>query len=151
MKFVVAGEDNKEEVCRIYQEFINTTHSTQPNDIQKNFDVFIKEKNGYLILVYLDDQPVGFAEFRPLPKKLRDSNEKIEITSLFVCPQYQKKGVGKSLIEYVKKFAKKTNRDRVVLYSGLELTEAHKFYEKTGFTKDALFYILEVNSPSFIK
>lgn len=140
IEFIDITKDHKQEVCEIYQEFIDITHASQPNNLRKSFDTFIIENNGYLSLVYYQKQLAGFVEYTELSKKLRDSKGKIEITSLFVRPKYQNLGIGKALIKYVSEFAAKNNKDRVVLYSGLELTEAHKFYEKVGFSKDAFYF-----------
>jgi GNAT superfamily N-acetyltransferase len=134
----------KRDVCRIYQEFIDRTHSTQPADIEKSCEAFFENKNGFLTLLYLEGDIVGFVEYRAVPRKFRDKNEKVEITSLFVRPHYQKKGLGRALVEYVRQFAENTGRDRIVLYSDTELTQAHEFYEKLGFRKDAFLFELKV-------
>jgi ribosomal protein S18 acetylase RimI-like enzyme len=144
IKFADAAIDNRDQVCKIYQEFIVITHASQPENIGINFQRFLKNKDGKITLVFYEEKLAGFVEYRPLPLKLRDKKQKVEITSLYVRPLFQKNGLGKSLIENVVEYAKSTNRDRVVLYSGLELIEAHKFYERVGFRKKAFFYELKV-------
>lgn len=143
-KVIEVSFEHKEELCKIYQEFVTETHSSQPEDIKLNFDSFFMIGSNHLALVLQDDKVAGFVEYRYVAKKLRDKNQKVEITSLFVREAYRKMGLGKDLIEFVREFALKTGKDRLVLYSGLELKEAHKFYTKIGFIKDAYFFVLKV-------
>lgn len=144
VSFKDATIKNQEQIVAIYQEFIDITHASQPGSIKDSFKRFINNNDGKITMISYGAELAGFAEYRPLPLKLRDKKQKIEITSLFVRPKFQKLGLGKALIEYIKNYADLTNRDRVVLYSGIELDEAHKFYEKVGFDRKAYFFELKV-------
>lgn len=141
---VTASLDQKIDACTLYQEFIDETHAFQPKDLNKNFETYINAPTSHFILIYVDEIPAGFAEFRELPNKLRDESGIIEITSLYVRPQYRKLGLGKVLVMEVKRVAQAMNFVNIVLYSGLELENAHKFYEKIGFRKKAYYFSMSV-------
>src|SRR5689334_21004220 len=64
-----------------------------------------KENNVY-ILAMMDERPVGFAKVKK--HSLNDqieANFQMELQKLYVFPGYQDKGVGRALIEEVKKLA----------------------------------------------
>lgn len=136
--------ENKLQALEIYQEFIDYVHASSPYDLAAALDRFLKNQDGQLSLMYIEDELVGFTEFRDMPLKVRDNKQKVEVTSLFVRPAHQGKGLGKALVEHIKQYALENDRDRIVLYSGLELEEAHKFYEKVGFKKKAFFFELKL-------
>ena len=49
-----------------------------------------------------------------------------------MCKEYRRKGVGKALFDALKTWCKKHNVNVIKLDSGLELPDAHKFYESMG-------------------
>ena len=52
-----------------------------------------------------------------------------EITGLVIDENYQGKGVGKNLVERVKKWAKEKGTDKLSLRCNVKRIEAHLFYE----------------------
>jgi ribosomal protein S18 acetylase RimI-like enzyme len=67
----------------------------------------------------------------------------IEITSLYVQPHHQRKGLGKLLLEEAMAFCKVQKAESVWLTVNSENLSAIKFYEKTGFRNigNTLFHI----------
>ncbi len=57
----------------------------------------------------------------------------IRITALIVSEQYREKGIGTRLLQAAEEWARLLNASCIVLSSGLNRKEAHKFYENKGF------------------
>lgn len=56
-----------------------------------------------------------------------------EVYWLAVKKKFQKRGIGKELMKFIEKYAKKNRFRKVCLYTGEEMKEAQKFYEKIGY------------------
>jgi len=67
-------------------------------------------------------------------------NGYIKMNGLAVLPEYQRRGIGKALMERVEELAKERGASAVGLASGFWRTGAHKFYESLGYMKTS-FYI----------
>lgn len=143
-QFININKTNLDLIKGLYIEFMDETHTGRPDDFDNAAVNFMDNSEGFITVLLHNSSPSGFVEYRKLPRKLRDNNSIFEITSLFVKKDYRKLGLGRDLIEYVKKFASELGAYSIVLYSGLELEDAHKFYEKMGFKKSAYFFKMPV-------
>lgn len=91
----------------------------------------------HIIAVYEDENAnrvVGFVHAEVY--ECLYSEVGVNILGLAVHPQFQGKGIGKKLMEYVEAYALDNDFCFVRLNSGSQRTEAHKFYEKIGYTCD---------------
>lgn len=86
--------------------------------------IFIAEENGKLN---------GLMTFYLLPN-LRHGFYSGHVEDIVVSKAYRRKGVGTALFYALKKYCKEHNVSVIKLDSGLELADAHKFYEKLGGT-----------------
>lgn len=86
--------------------------------------IFVAEDNGKL---------VGLLTFYLLPN-LRHGFYGGHVEDVVVSRSHRRKGVGTKLFEALKAYCKAHNISVIKLDSGLELTDAHKFYEKLGGT-----------------
>ncbi|MGE5604331.1 MAG: GNAT family N-acetyltransferase [Bacteroidota bacterium] len=57
----------------------------------------------------------------------------IRITALVVSEKYRKIGIGTELIQAAEEWAKTVNASCILLNSGVDRKEAHKFYENKGY------------------
>ena len=55
------------------------------------------------------------------------------IENVIVDEKYRRKGIGQRIMELALKHAKEKRCYKVILQSGMQRTDAHKFYEKLGF------------------
>ena len=93
-----------------------------------------KSKKGLVLLAFDDEKPIGYCI--SLIKKnipLFKINEYGYISDLYVKNDYQRKGVGKKLINKSKKFFKKQKIKYLELTTNHNNYEAIKFYQKYGF------------------
>ena len=79
------------------------------NDIEKSiFD----NQDAYVIIAYLDNQPVGFALYFYNYSTFK-GRKGLYLEDLFVYKEFRGKGIGNKLFEYLKALAKKENCGRM--------------------------------------
>ena len=66
------------------------------------------------------------------------------IYDLVTDEKYRSKKYGKMMLEYLHDYAKMGMCENIVLSSGLEKVNAHKFYEKHGFCKKSFIYLKSI-------
>ncbi|MBE0513641.1 GNAT family N-acetyltransferase [Sulfurimonas sp.] len=66
------------------------------------------------------------------------------VFDLVTDEKYRGSGYGKMMLEYLHDFAKMGMCENIVLSSGFQREEAHKFYEKNGFTKKSFVFLKRV-------
>jgi ribosomal protein S18 acetylase RimI-like enzyme len=63
------------------------------------------------------------------------------IFDLITDEKFRSQGFGKMMMEYLLDYAKTAACENMVLSSGLQRKEAHKFYEKEGFCKKSYIFV----------
>jgi len=97
-------------------------------DSQKNIIVAQKDTKilGVVSIIYL--------------QRLNHVKIEMYIPELIVAEKLRCLGIGKKLIQYCMKLAKKKNCYRIRLESGNSRKESHKFYKSMGFEQSARFF-----------
>ena len=96
-------------------------------DIPENHVKTALEKSDYIIAAIVNDKPVGMA-------RLMTDGTQVLIMDVVVHPGYQKKGIGKGLMEHIIEYIKEMDYTQMLVNL---LTDNSKigFYEKLGFSK----------------
>ncbi len=71
-----------------------------------------------------------------IPNLTNNNRPMCFIENVVTDEMHRGKGLGKMVIDEAVRIAKEKNCYKVFLESGVQRTEAHKFYEKLGFTSD---------------
>lgn len=66
------------------------------------------------------------------------------VFDLVTDEKYRGNGYGKMMLEYLHDYAKMGMCKNIVLSSGFQREEAHKFYEKNGFAKKSFVFLKSV-------
>ena len=104
------------------------------NDINENFFLL----NNYGFVIKEDEKLLGFASIHVINKINRVS---CLIEDVVIDSNYRGKGLGKLLINYLIKFSKTLDSDKLILNSKESNT---KFYEKLGFKKNETQMIIRL-------
>lgn len=118
-------------------EEINQKRGYSPHNAEaskvggKMFDEVVARTDTMIFLAEDRGKPIGLITFYLLPN-LRHGFYGGHIEDVVVSKAYRRKGVGSRMLEAVKKYCKKNNISVIKLDSGLELTDAHAFYQKNG-------------------
>lgn len=67
-------------------------------------------------------------------------NGYMKVNGLAVLPEFQRRGIGKMLMECVEKQANERNLSMIGLASGFQRTDAHEFYEHLGYQKLSFWF-----------
>jgi len=94
-----------------------------------------------ILVTLLNNRIVGTASI------LEKNHNNLYISTMAVNPQYQKKGIGYQLLEYISNFAREKNLHQLSLESYKPLKSAIRLYEKYGFKKTGkkrYYYDIEI-------
>ena len=104
-----------------------------------------------IVLVFIDNRVVGYASLSNediIPDEGSDfsitiSPNNIKIKQIAIRKEYQNKGIGTTLINYIKKYAKDNDIDYIYLYSMWLNKKGQRFYLKNNFVISGVWSALE--------
>lgn len=97
----------------------------------KIFQDLLKRDDVKTFVVEDGGKVVAMADVFILPVMRRGANH-AHVEDFVVSQNLRGKGIGTKLMEYIKDYCWKNNIKIIKLASGLEIEDAHKFYEKNG-------------------
>ena len=98
---------------------------------QKEGNKFLTDKNNLLLLAFENDKPVGFLTAHRL-QRFDKKKAEILLYEIGVHPYYRRQGIGKSLINEVKNWAKEVNSSEVWVLTEKTNPIAMKLYQSVG-------------------
>ena len=102
------------------------------------------KKSTLHIGAYLKDELIGVVSvYKENNEQFKNQNQ-FQVRGMAVLEQYQKKGVGKKLINRILSDYK-TDKKKTILLNARE--EAIQFYKKIGFTEIKTIFVNETNIP----
>lgn len=122
----------------------NPKTKSEKSIFEKRILQYLKEKDKKIFLATLDSKIVGLVSVIFVPR-LNQTKPELYIPELVVLESHRKMGIGKSLIDFCIKVAKKKSCYRIRLESGNKRVTAHKFYQTLGFDQYAKTYKLDLN------
>ena len=99
-----------------------------------DFELIIKNlpKNHFIFVCLLDSKPIGMITLLIEQKLIHNGKCVGHIEDVVVDKQYNGKGIGKQMIQYVSDLAKNKNCYKIILNCNDEIKV---FYEKNGFVE----------------
>ncbi len=95
-------------------------------------------KNGFKMFLYsFNDDNIGFFSV-----KSYDNN--LELNTLGVLPEYRENGIGRSIIDFSKKYAREHNCRKIKISIVEENTILRKWYESLGFIHTGIKIITDL-------
>jgi len=141
----LANKNDKEQICKLLnemQDFLGQGKvQTSENQI---FDQHIDDKNLKFFVAEEDSHLIALAVFHILPD-FRHNNYRGLIKNMFVTENKRSQGFGTQILETVKSYCKENNIKVFTLQTGLELKDAHEFYEKNGGIFNEKSYLFKIN------
>lgn len=133
--------DDEKQVLNLLDELIEEVNRlsgrppklTQGNDARsKQFQEILNKDNVKVFVVEEGNQLLGVTDVFINPIMRRGHYQAV-IEDFVVTQKLRGKGIGTQLLDAIKDFCRENNIKVIKLTSGLELVNAHKFYEKHGF------------------
>lgn len=119
-------------IGRLLQDLNVIPKSDEPLDDEDLYKIpEVYSGKGRFWVAIKGDKVIGTVSIRDM------GNSVAKLNRMFVSTDYHGTGVGKSLLDHAIKFAKKKNFKKIILNTHLNMTRAHKFYEKNGFIRVA--------------
>ena len=104
---------------------------------------YISDNDKKLLIAKNKSTIVGMVSIVFLVRLNQIKNE-LYIPELVITKEYQKKGIGKELINSCINIGKEKNCHRIRLESGNHRKESHKFYKKLGFKQASLSFTIKI-------
>lgn len=153
MKIRFASVKDKEKVLMLLDELgeeVNKKMGFSPHNAEAQkvggpiFDEIISRKDTLIFVAEENKKLVGLITFYLLPN-MRHGWHRGHVEDFVVSKMARGKGIGTQLFNEVKKYCKKNNIKVIKLDSGIDLTGAHKFYEKVGGKFTEKMFRFEIN------
>lgn len=104
------------------------------SDVRKRYELMSLRENYNVHVAEIDGKVCGFVStVREI--SLEVDGEFLRVIGLAVSTEYQRNGIGAALLHAVEKIAAERKYGVITLSSNFKRTEAHKFYEKQGYSK----------------
>jgi ribosomal protein S18 acetylase RimI-like enzyme len=108
-------------------------YRTANDEMRKRLESILRDEDYTTLVACDDEQVVGFIGTRVGP--LYESDQACgQIMALAVAAGYQRRGVGRGLIQAAESILVQRRAGVVVVTSGHHRANAHAFYEKNGYT-----------------
>jgi L-amino acid N-acyltransferase YncA len=137
-EFEKISEEHRKSVVDIFNYFIENGYAAYPEEKvpYEFFDMLLKIAQEYPAIVVTDnagrDKIIGFAFMRPYhPMKAFKRTAEV---SYFLLPEFTRRGIGKTIIEFFIMEAKKINIDTLLADISSLNEQSIKFHEKMGFS-----------------
>lgn len=113
--------------------------SPSDESVVKTFDRMKDDHRYRTFVADADGRVVGFVT-TVKALAIDQPNGYIKVNGLAVLPEFQRRGIGKKLMECVEKLADQRKVSMVGLASGFQRTDAHAFYEHLGYQKLSFWF-----------
>lgn len=143
MKIRAFCMDDTLDVCRLINSELG--YDVFYEDLKTRILQMQEEKN-YMIFVAVDNKKIiGFIGLQ-MCLAFEIAGKIMRIIALAVAYDFQGQGVGSALIQEAEKYANENNISTIVVNSGLNRKEAHRFYEKQSFYKKGYSFCKRIES-----
>jgi GNAT superfamily N-acetyltransferase len=98
------------------------------------FDQIDADPNQLLVVAVFEDQPVGTLQLTIIPGLARRGSLRGQIEAVRIRADHRGSGLGTGIMEWAIDESRRRGCSLVQLTSDMSRTEAHRFYERLGFT-----------------
>ena len=126
-----------------YIEKLWTYNNYDKELIRKVYREVLENDNDFAFFIFDEGKPMGFCHGTYF-NTFWLSGKVCYVSSIISNQEVRGKGYGWRLMDHAKKLAEERKCNAIVLDSGLPREEAHRFYEKYGFTRCAYCFELKL-------
>lgn len=120
-----------------------------PSNLAAKLQRLTTDPDEALLVYQLDAEVVAFLSLHFIPQ-LALAGDFARISYFAVKDSARGLGVGRQLEEHITRLARERNCDRIEVHCHSRRTDAHRFYERQGYTESPKYYIksLVLSGPS---
>ena len=140
IKIIKAKKDNYKEVgllFDLYRQFYK--YKTDIKKSTKYIKERISNKESTIFMCYCDQEPAGFVQLYETFDSL-NINKKLVLYDLYVKKEFRQNGIGKSLMDFAKKFGLKKKIKLIELSTAITNKKAQSLYETLEYKRDKEYY-----------
>ena len=112
--------------------------SPLPGAYYAAFEAIDADPNNELVVAELDGEIIGTLQLMFLPSLSYQGGTRAQVESVRVAGEYRGQGIGADMMKWALERARQRGCHMMQLTSHKSRTDAHRFYEKLGFTKSHL-------------
>lgn len=117
-------------VFRNLVDALDTDLNIRNGDIQRQYDRYNKIDNiKHAVVIYAEGRPVGCGCFKKF------SESAVEIKRMFVFPEMRGKQLAAQMLQELENWALEEGFTASVLETGRRQVEAHRLYERAGYSR----------------
>ncbi len=145
MNIVIREIESKDyaSVAEIWRDVLGILSATDEN-VTKIYEKMKSDSRYCTFVADMNGDVVGFTTTVET-LAIDHPNVYIKMNGLAVLPEFQRRGIGKMLMERVEKLAVERNASSIGLASGFQRTIAHEFYEHLGYKKTSFYFRKNIN------
>ncbi len=106
-----------------------------PESYYTAFEAIDADPNNELIVALANGEIIGTLQLMFLPHLSHQGGSRAQVSSVRVAKQYRGQGIGTDMMKWALKRARERGCHLMQLTSHKSRTDAHRFYEKLGFSK----------------
>lgn len=139
VEILSAGGENVDELVPLFNAYRSFFNPNADPQVSRQFlAARLGDGDGVIFLARVDAQAAGFTQLYPLWSSWHCRRIWF-LSDLYVAERHRKAGIGKMLVERVKRFADETGAASVMVELPRSEPHLHEFYDGLGFHRDALF------------
>ncbi len=117
--------------------FVNDLEETEFNieSMKIAFEQNINNADSIYLIAEIDNKPVGYLSCHSQFLLHHGGQRIAEIQEMYVNPENRKMGIGKKLIDELKRLAQQKGIDQLEVTSNNRRTKTHRFYEREKFVQ----------------
>jgi ribosomal protein S18 acetylase RimI-like enzyme len=119
------------QLALLFKDFRNEESNLQK--MVKKFDLLIENENYIFLCAVCESKLCGHVMGIICNSLYGNCDPFLVIEDMIVDKQFRRKGIGKKLMNELDTIAKLNGCNQIILVTGEDRLEAHKFYEKLGF------------------
>jgi GNAT superfamily N-acetyltransferase len=97
----------------------------------------LAQEGRVVLLAEVDGEPAGTADLSISPNITNGAKARAYVENVAVAAEHRRRGVGTALMHEIERRAREADRCKVTLMSADHRTDAHRFYEGSGYTRCA--------------
>jgi GNAT superfamily N-acetyltransferase len=137
IEYSILTESEIASLLELYKQLHSPNEITTDEIASKNVWKEIKKYNIKYYIAKDNGKIIGSCYICIIHNLTRGGRSIGFIENVITDKEYRRRGIGKRLVEKAVEYAKEQNCYKVILQSGSKRTDAHKFYESTGFDGEA--------------
>ena len=117
--------------------FVNDLEETafETESIKRAFELNINNPNSIYLIAEVNNKSVGYLSCHSQFLLHHGGQQIAEIQEMYVDPENRKMGIGKKLIDELKRIAYKKGIEQLEVTSQNKRTKTHRFYERENFVQ----------------